>query len=443
MRFPDIKEMKVAIYLRKSRADKERESRNSVFQNVEDTLDRHRKELLEFADDHRLNVVAVFKEVVSGENLYERTQMNALIEQMSKQKFQGVLVTDLDRLTRGSKIDQGIIERSFLRSNTLIITPDQVYDMNNRSDSFSVGFKTYMSHLELNETVRRLQLGRVRSTRDGRDVSPKPPYGYIKDKDKRLVPSSSQAHIVQEIFERFVIDEETPKEIAEDLTARGVLSPGGKPVWHVVTVHNILKREKYTGTQVFGIKQQFKDDGDRQGKYVPKLVRDKEKFVRSENTHEALIDRDTWIKAQLYLGANNKKKTFAKTNNPFKDVLVCSECGKGVHVHRRKSRSDAYYCRNKECETGQVSEDRLMQRFFDTIREKLEYIKKMNELTGKDYDKLEEKLERLIEYFESDATHSHKNQVLKEAVSEIKYTKRPHWRRAFFKIEIVFRYDYL
>lgn len=439
MRFPEIKDMNIAIYLRKSRADREMENRNAIFKEVEDTLKKHRRELLEFADDHRLTIVDEFKEVVSGEHLYDRTEMLKLMQGMEKDKYHGVLVIDLDRLTRGSKVDQGLIENAFRNTNTLIITPHKVYDMNNESDSFTVGFKTYMSHLELTETVKRLQMGRVRSTRDGRDMSPKPPYGYIKDINKILTPNYQEAHIVQEIFERFVVDQETPKEIAKDLTEREVPSPSGGDTWHVVSVHHILRREKYTGTQVFGKTQSVRNE---EGRYVPKKILNEQRSVKSAGTHEALIDKETFIKAQLLLGVNNKRQLDLKSTNPFKDVLVCSECGKAIYVHRKKSRGASYFCRNDECETGQISEKKLMKRFAEEVLDKLEYIETMKELTGKDADKLREKILNLVQIFESDAKYFQKNEVLKDLVSEIKFSKKPDWPRSFFKIDVTFRYQY-
>lgn len=438
MRFPEIKDMNIAIYLRKSRADREMENRNAVFREVEDTLKKHKRELLEFADDHRLNIIDEFKEVVSGEHLYDRTEMLKLMQGMEQDKYHGVLVVDLDRLTRGSKVDQGLIENSFRNTNTLIITPHKVYDMNNESDSFTVGFKTYMSHLELNETVKRLQMGRVRSTRDGRDMSPRPPYGYIKDINKILTPNYQEAHIVQEIFERFVVDQETPKEIAKDLTERGVPSPSGGDVWHVVSIHHILRREKYTGSQVFGKTQSVRNE---EGKYVPKKILNEQRSVKSEGTHEPLVDHETFMKAQLLLGVNNKRQMDIKSTNPFKDILVCSECGKAIYVHRKKSRGASYFCRNKDCPTGQISERKLMKRFAEEVLDKLEYIETMKELTGKDASKLRDRILNLVQVFESDAKYFQKNEVLKDLVSEIKFTKNPDWPRDFFKIDVKFRYQ--
>lgn len=437
MKFLEIKDMNIAIYLRKSRADREMENRNAIFREVEDTLKKHRRELLEFADDHRLNIIDEFKEVVSGEHLYDRTEMLKLMQGMEQDKYHGVLVVDLNRLTKGSKVDQGLIENSFRNTNTLIITPHKVYDLNNESDSFTVGFKT-MSHLELNETVKRLQMGRVRSTRDGRDMSPKPPYGYIKDINKILTPNYQEAHIVQEIFERFVIDQETPKEIAKDLTERDIPSPSGGDTWHVISIHHILRREKYTGSQVFGKNQSVRNE---EGKYVPKKVLNEQRSVKSEGTHEALVDKEIFNKAQLLLGVNNKRQMDIKSTNPFKDILICAECGKPIYVHRKKTRGASYFCRNSECITGQISEKKLMKRFAEEVIDKLEYIETMKQLTGKDSEKLRNKILNLVKTFESDAKYFQKNDALKYLVREIKFSKNPEWPRDFFKIEVNFRYQ--
>ena len=121
--------MKVAMYLRKSRQDEELEKRENA-----DTLARHRSTLLEVARKQHLDIIEVKEEVVSGGSIANRPKMIELLDEVKNNIYDAVLCMDLDRLGRGGMQDQGLILDTFKDSNTLIITPDKVYDLNNELD---------------------------------------------------------------------------------------------------------------------------------------------------------------------------------------------------------------------------------------------------------------------------------------------------------------------
>ena len=99
----------VAIYLRKSRSDIEDEKKALASGEVYDTLQRHRKELLTFARKNKLKIVDIFEEVVSGDTIEARPEVQSLLENAKDGKYDGVLVVAYDRLGRGDKMDQGLI----------------------------------------------------------------------------------------------------------------------------------------------------------------------------------------------------------------------------------------------------------------------------------------------------------------------------------------------
>ena len=96
--------MRVAIYLRKSRAEEFNDP-------VQETLKRHREMLLEYACEHSFVVDEsdIYEEVVSGERLYERPKMLELLLEVEKGRYDGVLCVDIDRLGSGAMSEQGVI----------------------------------------------------------------------------------------------------------------------------------------------------------------------------------------------------------------------------------------------------------------------------------------------------------------------------------------------
>ena len=143
------------MYLRKSREDRELEKYDNV-----DTLDRHRKALLDYADKHHLNIGEIYEEVVSGETISERQEMQRLLTDVENNKWSGVLVMEVERLARGDTSDQGIVCKVFKYSSTKIITPVKTYDPNNEFDEEYFEFGLYMSRREYKTINRRLQRGR-------------------------------------------------------------------------------------------------------------------------------------------------------------------------------------------------------------------------------------------------------------------------------------------
>lgn len=99
---------KSALYLRKSRLDVELEK-----QGEQETLARHKKILLELAEKRGLNVTDIYTEVVSGESIAARPEMQRLLSDIKKHKYKNVVVMEIERLARGATKDQGEVAEAF------------------------------------------------------------------------------------------------------------------------------------------------------------------------------------------------------------------------------------------------------------------------------------------------------------------------------------------
>lgn len=112
-----------AIYLRKSRADAEAETRGEG-----ETLARHEKMLLDLAEKIGIKIGKIYREIVSGETIEARPEIQKLLSDVKKGMWKGVLVVEVERLARGETMDQGIVAKAFKISDTKIITPMKTYD---------------------------------------------------------------------------------------------------------------------------------------------------------------------------------------------------------------------------------------------------------------------------------------------------------------------------
>ena len=199
------------IYLRKSRADIEAEQRGEG-----ETLARHERSLLDLAGRLKLNIVDIYREVVSGETIAARPVMQQLLTEVESGLWAGVLVMEVERLARGDTIDQGIVAQAFKFSDTLIITPSKTYDPNDEFDEEYFEFGLFMSRREYKTINRRLQRGREASIKEGKYVGSISPYGYDKvklerDKGFTLAPNPDQAPIVRMIYELYTRGEMLPE----------------------------------------------------------------------------------------------------------------------------------------------------------------------------------------------------------------------------------------
>ena len=172
---------KYCIYLRKSRADRDTQLYNH---SKEDVLKRHREILLSTSRNLGIHISKIFEEVVSGDTIAARPEVQKLLSEVENNLWDGVLVVEVERLARGDTKDQGTIADTFKYSDTLIITPQKIYDPSSEFDEEYFEFGLFMSRREYKTINRRLNRGRIKSVKEGKWIAAEAPYGYRKVKIK-------------------------------------------------------------------------------------------------------------------------------------------------------------------------------------------------------------------------------------------------------------------
>jgi DNA invertase Pin-like site-specific DNA recombinase len=350
--------MEYAIYLRKSRADRDLEAAGG-----EDTLERHRRTLLEMAARQHLTVTQIYEEVVSGENLAARPEMQKLLNAVDQGCFAGVLVMEVERLARGDTIDQGIVAQSFKFSNTKIITPIKTYDPNDEFDEEYFEFGLFMSRREYKTINRRLQRGRVASVNEGKWPAHMAPYGYRRVKLERekgwtLEVIEEEAQWVRRIFTWYTEPSEYPAGtvqqmgpylIAKRLNGLGIKTRRGS-LWTGGTIKEIVTNPTYVGMVRWGWRQ--KQQRVEDGAVITSRPRSSDYIVKP-GIHPAIIDQETFDKAQIR--AKHPSKPGPKQiqiKNPLAGLVICGQCGHSM-VRRPfgSGRSDQLMCAYPECST--------------------------------------------------------------------------------------------
>jgi DNA invertase Pin-like site-specific DNA recombinase len=343
--------LNIYLYLRKSRKDLEEEKKSIEVGETYDTLQRHRETLFAIAKKERHNIIDIYEEVVSGESVTERPQIQEMLRSFENNDIDAVLVMDLDRLGRGDMLDQGLLDRAFRYSATKILTPSEVYDPNSETWELVFGIKSLVAREELKAITRRMQRGRVASAKEGKSITKIPPYGYARDENLRLYPDVETAWVVKKMFE-MMRDGHGRQTIAQELDKLGIKPPNPKrEYWSPSSVTAIIKNEVYIGNIIWGQISYVK----RNGKYVKNRV-PRDKWVITENAHEPIISRELFEKANRAHTGRWRPSTVTtkKLSNPLAGVLKCGICGYTMLYQPRKDRpNDFIRCSQPSCKGKQ------------------------------------------------------------------------------------------
>lgn len=343
--------MPYAIYLRKSRADREAEALGQG-----ETLARHREALLEYAQRNGLEIGAIYREIVSGESIEARPEMKRLLADVENRRWLGVLCMDIDRLARGDSADQARITKTFSIARTLIITPTRVYDTSNDSDEEYVDFELFMARREYKMISRRIMRGRIASVKEGHFIGSTPPYGYDKVKVEKsrgytLKPNSESDAV--KLMYSLCIGGLGSNSIARKLDDMGI-APRRGGSWSSSTVSDILTNPVYCGK----IRWQYrKEEKSLVNGIVHVQRRDNPNCVISEGLHTALVSEEDFAKAQQFISIRRapRNKDSTELQNPLSGLIFCGLCGRMMTRQGTgtKNRSDILRCPTRNC--GNVS----------------------------------------------------------------------------------------
>lgn len=374
------------MYLRKSRADAEAEARGEG-----ETLARHEKLLLEVAKRSKYNVTKIYKELVSGETIAARPQMQILLQEVEKGVWDGVLVVEVERLARGDTIDQGIVSQAFKYSGTKIITPVKVYDPNNEFDEEYFEFGLFMSRREYKTINRRLQRGRVASAKEGKYVGNKPPYGYKRipvdgDKGFTLSPIEEQANIVRMIYDLYTHGECQndgtyvkigPTLIAKKLNSLKIPAYHGG-MWTTNNVRGILINPIYKGKIRWNFRPAVKHMDNGNVTISRAMAKDGE-YILTDGLHPAIVSEETFDLAQERFRSNATAPVHYNKpmKNPLAGVVYCALCGHAMtrRPYGKKNRTDTLICNTLGCTNVASDLDLVEKRILKGLEEWLKNYK--------------------------------------------------------------------
>lgn len=335
-----------ALYCRLSRDDELQGDSNSI---------TNQKEILQkFAVTNGFLNPSFFVDDGFSGTTFDRPDWNRLIGLVNDGKVGAVIVKDLSRLGRDYLKVGLYTEVLFPEANVRFIAVNNGIDSNNQAESDIAPFLNIFNEFYAKDTSRKIRAVFKAKGESGKPLATRPPYGYLKDpsdKNKWIVDEEA-AEVVREIF-HLCVNGYGISQIADQLTARKVMAPtahakakGGSRTseedffWHPDTVAKILSRMEYLGCTV-NFKTIRKSYKDRR-----KIARDPSEWRIFENTHEAIIDRETFDIVQR-IREGRRRLTPMGEPNMLSGMLFCEDCGKKLYQVRTRSRKpeqDYYVC---------------------------------------------------------------------------------------------------
>ena len=372
-----------ALYARLSQED--------ALDGESNSIANQKKILLKYAKDNGFsNPIFFIDDGVSGVT-FDRPGWNEMIRLAEAGKVTTVIVKDMSRMGRDYlKVGQ-VMEILRQRGVRLIAINDGVDSL--KGDDDFTPFRNIMNEFYARDTSRKIRSVFKSKGMSGKHLTGTVIYGYLWDeKREHWLVDEEAAEVVRRIFS-LTLEGYGPYQIACKLSADRIEIPvvhlarfnegvnRSKPVkdpygWGSSTIVNILKKREYLGHTInFKTRKHFKD---KKSHYVSE-----DEWTIFENTHEAIIDQQTFDLAQKIRSNVRRYPNGWGEAAPLTGLLYCADCGGKMYVHRTNNgkRISQYTCSNYTkvpcgtlCPTQhRINESAVLTLVSDTLRAIAEY----------------------------------------------------------------------
>ena len=370
---------RAALYIRISKEDETDGASESV---------RNQKSMLEdYAQRRKLAVHDVYIDDGWSGTGFDRPAFRRMIEDIEAGKVNVVITKDLSRLGRDYIMTGHYMERYFPEKRVRYISLLDGIDTGTESTANDITpFRAIMNDMYAKDISKKIKSVKRDKQRKGLFIGGKPMYGYKMHptEKNKIVIDEEAASVVRRIFS-LALGGMSCRKIAAALNEAGVLTPAvycGRSMgrrgpyaglWSGERISEMLQNETYLGSMVQGrtVKSSYKS------KKCLKQAR--ENWVIVENTHEALVDKETFQKVQMLL--DSRRHTRSRTYDfLFKGLIFCHECGYPMAVLNRPPASGGvrlfFVCRTYQrftkagvCSCHSIKEQVVTEAVLAKVRE--------------------------------------------------------------------------
>lgn len=384
----------IGKYIRLSLADRDLISKK---EKSESESISHQRDLLQsFINSHKelqnCRQMEFFDDGYSGTN-FERPAFEKMMEKVKRGEINCIIVKDFSRFGR-NYIELGdYLERIFPYLEVRFISVNDAYDSadyKGTTGGLDVVMKNIVYDYYSKDLSVKVSTAKRHKMKHGEYLGGHVPYGLKKHDTikNKLAIDEEVAGIVREIF-RYAIDGIGQTEIARILNEKGHETPGAYyrrkhpgskkfanasslSSWTVTNVRAILKQEMYYGATV-GHKREKVAVNSKVTKAVPK-----EEQIIVEGMHDAIISKETFLKAQAIFRTGYKKKREGSYDYPLQGKVKCGCCGRAMQYKSGTVRGRDYsyfgclhstYQDGSNCSKRYIKEPVLNDIVFQSIKQ--------------------------------------------------------------------------
>ena len=362
--------------------------------NESNTIINQRRQIEEFvANNKNIIIEDYYMDDGYTGTIFNRPGFNRMMQDITNGKINGIIVKDLSRLGRNHKEAGKYIEEIFPIYNLRIIALNDKVDSYLDPESINsliVPIKNLMNENYSKDISKKVSSAYVTMAKSGQYVSGTPPYGYMIDPNDKhhLIIDEKEANVVKKIFD-MALNGDGRIKICKYLNNNGILCRKeiqrrkkkklsmdpfdvlSESYWGTTTIGRMLSSETYIGNLV-----QLKTKRSSFGvnKFV---VKEKDSWIKTENTHEPIISKDDFDKVQKIIKSNEyKRKREPSSYSIFNGLLKCSDCGRAMmkqEDNRKKYKISNYFCSthlraSNQCTSHKIKTSELEEIVLETIQ---------------------------------------------------------------------------
>lgn len=326
-----------ALYCRLSQEDENKGDSDSIV--------NQRAMLTKYAEENGFENIEVFVDDGYSGVSFNRPDFQRLLELMENGKVATLITKDLSRLGRNYIEVGNYTEILFPRWQVRYIAINDNFDSLYSEGNELAPFKNLFNEWFARDTSKKIRAVIKAKAERGERISTQVPYGYKRDPNVKghLLIDEETAPVVKMMFDLCAAGN-GPGVIASILKEKKILKPtayrytiDGKYgcvtdlddpcAWQTNTISKILENEVYLGHTINCRSTVVSYKDKRQ------IERPKSEWLRFENTHEAIIDRDTWEIVQK-VRAGKRRRTSMGEVNKYSGLLFCADCGCKLYFRR-------------------------------------------------------------------------------------------------------------
>ncbi|MGN1342812.1 MAG: recombinase family protein [Bacilli bacterium] len=370
-----------ALYIRLSREDGDNMESESII---------NQRELLQMFLEKTEEKLVYFDEYVddgyTGSN-FDRPSWKRLMADIDSGKVNTIITKDLSRMGRDYISMGEYIERIFPeRGIRYIAINDDIDTLYETPGLEFLQFKLMFNDYYLKDTSKKIRKIVKAKKEKGQFLGWKAVYGYLKDpNDKHKIIVDEEIRPIIERMFNLSLEGKSPRQIANIFSMEKIPTPSvyanlnrgmkstAYELWCPRTIEEMLTNETYIGNLTQGRRKKLNYKSKKE------IRTPKEEWIITENTHEAIIDKDTFNTVQDLL-KKNKNKDNKENLELLSGFMFCKECGHAIGINkssdgRRKYCACTYYTSHSKfglCTPHSNNYNKLETAVLDTIREMCE-----------------------------------------------------------------------